>query len=312
MAASCTPNGETIVINGNTDAAQYYSYENGDRYVAGAFAQTTEEIDSVSINWLTGSVDILGEDRAGISVREDYRPKQGYEPYSVHTFVDKGTLYIRFMHCNLRIVTSIPTKKLTVVLPKDLTFKKITVTTGTANSVVKDISCLDFSQDSGGIGGEIRTENCVYKSFFSNITTGDTIIKDCSFSEKTEFVMGTGSVIMDNSKTALLKGQCRTGDLVLLNCDVKKSNVNVSLTGDCYFTDLVCEDFSVDCTAGHFYVNLSPTMTDYVLDLRSPFDIVYPKDAPTEGNKKIRLHTTAGKIKFMESAAIMELLTPKK
>ena len=121
--------------------------------------------------------------------------------------------------------------------------------------------------------------------------------------------MGTGSVILEDSKTALLKGQCRTGDLVLMNTDVRNANVSVSLTGDCFFTDLTCgELFSVSCTTGNFFVHLAPTMTDYAFDLHSPFDVRHPKDMelPKEGKNVIRLRTTAGKIYFRDKEEILK------
>ncbi len=306
VLASCAPNGENIVA-GITDPTRHYTYDDGEKYQTGEFAQTTEEIDSISIDWLTGSVNVIGEDRAGIIVQEDYRPKEGYEPYSVHTYQKDGTLYIKFMHVNLRITTEIPNKNLTVTVPKDFDYKKISITTDTATCSVSDVICRDFAHDSGGIGADFLTENCTYKSFFSNVTTGDTVIHNCTFSEKTEFIMGTGSVVMDNSQTVLLKGQCRTGDLILQNSVITKANVNISLTGDGFITDLMTEDFSLECTTGSITAHLAPDMSDYLLDCHSPFDIVYPEDyvAPTEKTETIvRLHTTTGKVKFADKETV--------
>ncbi len=311
LFAACTPNGSSI-INATTDPSQYYTYENGEKYDVGAFTQTTEDIDSISIHWLSDSVDLHGDENAAvITAQEDYRPKEGYEPYSLHTYLNKGTLYIKFMRYNLKISASNPTKKLTVVVPKSFDFKKITVTTVTAASSISDLSCLDFSQDSGGIGGALSTENCSYKNFFCNITAGDTVVKNCHFAEKTDFVMDTGSFIMENSDTALLKGQCRTGDLILHDCDVKKADVNISLNGDGYMTDLMTEDFDLSCAAGNIFAHLSEKMTDYKLDCKSPFSITYPEDVPEDGKKPIRLHSTAGRIKFLPKEDILDILTPK-
>ena len=311
LFAACTPNGSSI-INATTDPSQYYTYENGEKYDVGAFAQTTEEIDSISIDWLNGSVDLRGDENAAvITVQEDYRPKEGYEPYCLHTHLDKGTLYIKFMRYNLKISASNPTKKLTVVVPKSFDFKKIAVTTRTATSSISDLSCLDFSQDSGGIGGALSTENCSYKDFFCNITAGDTVVKNCDFSEKAEFIMGTGSFIMEESDAALLKGQCRTGDLILHGCDVKKADVNISINGDGYVTDLMTEDFDLSCAAGSIYAHLSENMTDYKLDCKSPFTVTYPEDVPEDGKKPIHLRSTAGRIKFLPKKDILEILTPE-
>ena len=310
LLVGCTPTGDNI-FNGSTDVTQYYTYDNGEKYVPGEYAQTTEEIDSIDLNWINGTISLKGEDRAGITVREDYRPKSGFEPYSLHTYVENKTLYVRFMHQNLQISTSIPTKNLTVVVPKDFIFTKIKISTRTASALVSDIGCDDFAFDSGGIGANLHTENCHYKSFFSNVTTGDTSVLSCSFTGKTEFVMGTGSVILEDSDTALLKGTCRTGDLILLNSEIKKADVNVSLTGDCYFTDLVViEDFSVSCSAGNFYVHLSPAMTEYTLQARSPFKVVYPENIPQTGETTIFLKTATGRIRFLEKEEIENMLSP--
>lgn len=307
---ACTPNGESIV-NGSTDTTQYYSYEKGDEYAVGNFAQTIEEIDSIEINWLNGSVNIRGEDSLTVTAREDYLPKPGYEPYSLHYYVEKKVLHLRFMHCNLQISTSLPTKNLTVAVPKNFLFKKITVTTNTAKTNIRDLSCDDFAQYSGGIGTDFLAENCKFKSFFSDVTTGDTTVSSCSFAEKTEFTLGTGSFIMENSETALLKGTCRTGDLILKNARVLSADVSLSLTGDCYFTDLYAENFSVSCTAGDIFVHLSPDMTDYSLQCRSPFKVSYPENMPTEESKNvIHLKTATGKIKFLEKEEIEDLLLP--
>lgn len=295
-----------------TDSSAYYVYDNGEKYTVGSFTQSTEEIDSININWIAGSVTLCGSETAtGVSVRDDYVPKEGYEPYCVHTHVEKGTLFVKFMRYNLKISTSIPTKNLTVVVPKDYAYKKIALSTVTASTVVTDVTCDNFTQGSGGIGGGISTENCSYKTFFSNITAGDTVIKNCTFSEKTEFVMGTGSVVMENSQSVLLSGQCRTGDLVLKNCDVKKADVNISLNGDGYLTDLVSEDFDLSCAAGNIYAHLSDEMTDYKLDCKSPFSIVYPKNVPEDGTHLIRLRSTAGHVKFLPKEDIFALLEPE-
>ncbi len=307
LSVACTPGGGSL-----TDSSSYYVYDNGEKYAVGSFIQSTEEIDSINIDWIAGSVTLCGSENAkGVSVRDDYVPKAGYEPYCVHTYVEERTLFVKFMRYNLKISTSIPTKNLTVVVPKDYAYKKISLSAVTASTVVTDLTCLDFTQGSGGIGGGIRTENCAYKSFFTNVTAGDTVIKDCTFSEKTEFVMGTGSLVMENSKTDLLIGQCRTGDLVLKNCNAKKTDVNISLNGDGYLTDLVSEDFDLSCAAGDIYAHLSDEMTDYKLDCKSPFSVVYPEDVPEKGSFPIRLHSTAGHVKFLPKEEILALLEPE-
>ena len=307
LLAACTPGAGSL-----TDPSTYYVYDNGEKYAVGSFVQSTEEIDSINIDWIAGSVTLCGDENAtGVSVRDDYAPKQGYEPYCVHTYVEKGTLYVKFMRFNLKISTSIPSKKLTVIVPTEYSYKKIALSTVTASTVVADLTCLDFTQNSGGIGAGVRTENCFYKAFFTDITAGDTVIKNCAFSEKTEFSMGTGSVIMEDSQTALLSGQCRTGDLVLKNCNVKKADVNISLNGDGYMTDLLTEDFDLSCAAGNIFVHLSDQMTDYKLDCRSPFSIVYPKDVPKDGARLIRLHSAAGHVKFLPKEDILGLFEPE-
>lgn len=307
LLVACAPGTGSL-----TDPSSYYVYDNGEKYAVGSFVQSAEEIDSINIDWIAGSVTLRGdENAAGVSVREDYVPKQGYEPYCVHTYVEKGTLYVKFMRYNLKISTSIPVKNLTVVVPKKYSYKKIALSTVTASTVVADLTCLDFAQDSGGIGAGVSTENCSYRSFFSNITAGDTVVKNCAFSERTEFTMGTGSVIMEDSRTSLLSGQCRTGDLVLKNCNVKKADVKISLNGDGYLTDLLTEDFDLSCAAGNIFAHLSDRMTDYKLDCRSPFSVVYPKDAPEDGACFIRLHSTAGHVKFLPKEDILALLEPK-
>ena len=307
VVSACTaPNG-TTVIPGMPDTTRYYSYENGESYVAGNFAQTTEKIESINVNWLTGSVTLKADEKAEtIVVREDYQPKKGYEPYSIHTYLtDTGTLFVKFMRVNLIVSTSIPVKNLVITVPKTAAFEKIKITTGTAKTVVSDLTCRDFAQDSGGIGGELYATNCTFGAFLSNITAGDTVIENCTFSEKTEFIMGTGSVILSDSETALLKGQCRTGDLILTSCRVDKADVDVSLTGDCYFTDLTFTDFTAECVSGDILVHLSPDLDGCVLNCRSPYTVVYPDPKPVENEKNtLRLRSTSGKIKFLDREEI--------
>ena len=123
--------------------------------------------------------------------------------------------------------------------------------------------------------------------------------------------MGTGSAIMEDSRSALIEGQCRTGDFILHNCNADKADVDISLNGSAYLTDLVTKDFELTCTTGSIYAHLSDKMTDYKLDCKSPFDVVYPENMPEDGADLIYLRSTAGKIKFLPKEKIIQLLSPE-
>ena len=71
-----------------------YKYEDSDKYTAGD-REIDEKVTKVNIDYLSGEVKVKGTDSDTISIKETSN-KTIDDDHKVHTWVDDGTLYVRY------------------------------------------------------------------------------------------------------------------------------------------------------------------------------------------------------------------------
>ncbi len=106
-----------FTINGSTSFSiiSSYTYENAEKYSAGNTSYTGE-VKELDIEWTAGDVKIVVYDGDEIKLEESGAGERGDN--KMRTYLDNGTLHIRYARSGIRLFSDIPTKKLTVSLPE--------------------------------------------------------------------------------------------------------------------------------------------------------------------------------------------------
>lgn len=126
-----------------------YTYQNSRCYTAGN-AEVTGKVSTIDISWIDGQVNIGLHDGDGVIVKETSGKKLD-EEMQLHWYLKGGTLYIKYAESGFRSAKSLD-KKLTVLLPQDLTLDKLIVNAVSAKTTVTDLSTdkLEIDTVSGG------------------------------------------------------------------------------------------------------------------------------------------------------------------
>lgn len=126
-----------------------YTYSDSKRYTAGN-AEVTGKVRTIDINWIDGQVNIGLHDGDGVIVKETSGKDLDKEE-RLRWYLKDGTLYIKYAESGFRSAKSLD-KKLTVLLPEDLTLTKLTIDAVSAKTTVTDITAgkLEINTVSGG------------------------------------------------------------------------------------------------------------------------------------------------------------------
>lgn len=173
-----------------------YQYDNASEYKPGD-REIDEKVTKINIDYISGDVTINTHDSDKVSVKEaaniDLR-----DPQKVHTWVNDGTLYVRFCQSIKRINFTNIHKKLELTLPSARDLEDVTVEVSSGN-----LNC------SGITSG----------SFTSHLSSGNLTCKDITaggFDAK----LSSGNANVDGSGK---------------NIKIKASsgNINIKQSGDC-------------------------------------------------------------------------------
>ena len=105
----------SVLVGCRTGAEMRYTYEKAALYTEGNGSYAAEDVDSVVIDWVVGSVTLIPDDGAELSFSENATSLQPEQ--QLHSYIDGRTLYIRY--CQSEYKGDIPSaqKNLTVEIP---------------------------------------------------------------------------------------------------------------------------------------------------------------------------------------------------
>lgn len=173
-----------------------YQYDNASEYKPGD-REIDEKVTKINIDYISGDVTINTHDSDKVSVKEtaniDLR-----DPQKVHTWVNDGTLYVRFCQSIKRINFTNIHKKLELTLPSSQDLEDVTVEVSSGN-----LNCTGITSG----------------SFTSHLSSGNLTCKDITaggFDAK----LSSGNANVDGSGK---------------NIKIKASsgNINIKQSGDC-------------------------------------------------------------------------------
>lgn len=154
--------GDLFSRNGNFD----YEYDQADRYLAGG-GTCEEEIRTLDIDWVSGSVEIRTYDGDVIEFYEE-SDQTIAEEYQMRYTVDGDILKIRFCASGIWNGKNL-SKRLTVLVPTGLSLEEVRVDTVSAGIVIQDVivSGVDVDTTSGDLYAKLEAVESVKADIIS-------------------------------------------------------------------------------------------------------------------------------------------------
>lgn len=158
-----------------------YKYSDSSSYSIGDFSANADEISSIDIEWISGSVNISEYDGDGITVSED-----GFddEDTKLRYRIKNGKLSIRFVKSGWRngIIFGVGKlsleKDLTILVPKGKQFRELDMELVSSSVEVNGISADDFDIDT--VSGAVNIENLTTNDIDIEGVSGAITLKDVS------------------------------------------------------------------------------------------------------------------------------------
>ncbi len=149
-----------------------YTYNNSDQYMVGDRV-VRESIDSIDINYLSGDVVFSTDESNEISIKESSN-KELDDDRKVHTWVDGGTLYVKYCASGSNLDFTHVEKKLEVTVPASLKLSmlKSGMSSGSFMASGVNAEAVDIDVSSGRIMADIEKSANLNVS----VSSGSTII----------------------------------------------------------------------------------------------------------------------------------------
>lgn len=165
---------ENVVSNGISSIisnGSVFEYKNDSLYSAGSAEIPASDIDSISVEWLSGNIDVEYYDGETISFSE---PEQSNRDYKLRYLVADNELKIKYCKSGINSDAKI-NKNLTIKIPNGLSLDGLDISAVSSNTVVNGltVNSVDFETVSGDI-----TANGSFSEIDCEGVSGNIIITD--------------------------------------------------------------------------------------------------------------------------------------
>lgn len=168
-----------------------YTYDNGEKYTAGD-RDIEDKVTSINLDYIMGDVKIKAADTDKISVKETANISLK-DPQKVHTWVNEGTLYIRFC-ASLKIADFHGIEKsLEVTIPEDLDLNDtvIKMSSGDLDASGLKSGKLKAHSSSGNVGIDCESKDIELKA-----SSGKIILSQKGDSDSIVLKASSGSITL--------------------------------------------------------------------------------------------------------------------
>ena len=276
-----------------------YTYDHGDNYTAGD-REIDDEITKISIDYVSGTVTLKGEDTDEISITETANVDLT-EDQKVHTWVDGSTLYIKFCASSKNLNFNGVDKKLEITVPEDRKLDDLTadLSSGsfTCSGIETDVLYADIT--SGGIDATVQARDITLDA-----TSGTIILNQSGRSDSITIGTTSGKITADIEEAESLNLDITSGS-INVDADRILSVSSESTSGNSEFKfDTVPDRCEIDATSGDVKVFLhedadvtvSVDMTSGEFNYDLPFSKHDKKYVNGDGSATLLVETTSGDI----------------
>ena len=187
-----------------------YTYNNSDQYMAGDRV-VREQIDSIDINYLSGNVVFSADATNEISIKETSN-KELDDDRKVHTWVDGGTLYVKYCASGSNLDFTHVEKELEITVPKELKLSLLRSGMSSGGIKASDVKAddVDISASSGSID-----LNCEARNIELSVSSGDVHLKQNGSSDSITLDASSGRIMADIEKSASLGVSVSSGSSII-------------------------------------------------------------------------------------------------
>lgn len=144
-----------------------YRYGDSEGYTAGGGSLSAEGVNTLSVDWLNGSVELLPS-FDGLFHIEESASRECDEKEKVHTRISGETLSVRYAESGTSILNL--TKKLTLRVPSGLLLSALDVNTVSASLLSDDIDSRSATIET--VSGNIRIDGGAFTTLSLNTVSG--------------------------------------------------------------------------------------------------------------------------------------------
>ena len=272
-----------------------YTYENADKYTAGD-REIDDKITSINIDYISGDVKVKGSDTDTVSVKEKSN-KSLDEDHKVHTWVDGGTLYVRYCVSTKSISFNGIEKDLEITIPEaqelddfiidvssgDMNLSGITSdkinTHASSGDIVLDCSAsvIDIKSSSGDVNlnqtGNSDTVNV-------KVSSGDIVLNHDGDSNSMKVNSSSGKTDIHQAGTVgTADFHSSSGGVKAEMGTVNSLTINVS-SGELYLSADDVKDLNTKASSGHTNIALNEAPKTSKLDCSSGgIEVRIPEDS---------------------------------
>ena len=216
-----------------------YVYENGEKYTAGD-RDISDKIENINIDYMSGNVTLVGTSTDAVSIRETTN-KEIEDKKKVHTWVDGGTLYVRYCASGRGFNFDNIEKNLEITIPEDVKLSnvKVDISSGGFTGSNFEADSLDADASSGGINA-----NCSAKNIKLDVSSGSIVLNQKGLSDLVELEASSGHIDANVETVTDMSVNISSGKIALNAKEVKTFKSNAS-SGDSQYTFLSVPESSV-------------------------------------------------------------------
>ena len=260
-----------------------YKYDDADKYTAGD-REITEKVTSINIDYLSGDVVLNGNDTDKVTVKETAN-KNMTEDQMVHTWVNDGTLYVRYCASKNGISVDKLEKSLEITVPgaQDLNDLIVHLSSGNFN-------CSGITTDNAK--GQISSGNFGMKCSASDVelkaTSGNIVLTLDGDSSLTDLDTSSGNISFTQSGNInSVKMHASSGNVAadlekVGTMDIRVSSGNINIEAD----EIGELNSSSSSGTNEFVLGNAPSKSD-IRSSSGSVKVYLPEDADVTVNTSI-------------------------
>ena len=238
--------GITVIVNDDGGNGKSYSdgeYADASLYASGSFTYDGGSVDTVTVSWRKGNVEVIQKKGDSFSVSESGKGLS--EAESLHYLIKDRTLYIQFSRSGYDYTGRDEDKNLTLEIPEDVNLH-VGTGTGDITAAVLDVGTLSLSTASGRIAAD--TVECDGNAYFTT-STGDVSVSSLE-GESVYFTSSTGNLTASEVDGDSLYFTTYTGNITVERADCDSAFVSTA-GGRISFTNAECDKLSISTSYGN-------------------------------------------------------------
>lgn len=275
------------LVSCNTISSVYQSWANCESYSIGGGSFAGDTIDSISVDWVSGDIQIAIADVAEITIYEDCN-KVLEEYQQMRHYVNNGNLDIKFIAPNTSLLNWNLNKNLVVQIPQTLvkTFDSLNIDSVSSTVTIDSINADNANIDS--VSGKVSINIGVYKYIDLNTTSGGADFTDLT---------------MDGLNIDSVSGSINITDCAVSDIDIDSTSGNIVSQ-----TTSMPANIDIDAVSGNIRIIL-PENAGFTLDYDSVSGSLSNAFATTisgddryiygDGTNKISINNTSGDLAIL-------------